>query len=215
MRRAAWAALAIAVACAHGEADVMTGSAPNRDQEVETQIMLLETPFGDGPHKRERDRAAAWLVEHPDRAYPNLLALLEAGRAGAGVIGLMPTFDRKESIPPLARLLAGPEPVAWPAGQALARHTDPSAGAALRAALASPEPEVAIAAADALATRGDPRDCSALSGVLGARDARVRYHVVQAAATLGCLDAVRLESIARSDDSADVRDLASRLRERR
>jgi HEAT repeat protein len=214
MRRAAWAGIVV-VACAHNGVDSMVEPRGDRDAEVEMQIILLETPFGDGPHQRERERAAAWLVAHAERAYPRVLALLDEDRAGVGVIDLLPSFDRAESIPSLTRLLAGPEHTAWTAGQALARHTNPEAGEALRRALSSPDPEVAIIAADALMTRNDRGDCAALATAVGAADARVRYHALQAAGRLRCLERSTLESLVRADASAEVRDLAARLLKQR
>lgn len=209
-RGAAWA-VALLAACAHGKGSPMSEHGEERDQEVETQIMLAETPFGDGPHQRERERAAAWLVAHADRAYPALLARLDEEKAGVAVIELLPRFGRAESIPRLERLLAGPEPPAWAAGQALALHPQPAAGEALRRALASREPAVAGIAAEALGTRGDRGDCAALVRAAGAADTRLRYHAVQAAGKLGCLGRETLESLVRSDADADVRDLAKRL----
>jgi HEAT repeat protein len=192
------------------------GSGPehDRDEEVETQIMLLEVPFGDPPHLRARARASDWLMGHPERAYPRLLARLESGRATPALVELLARLGRAESIAPLERLLTGPtstEPEAYQAGQALAMHPQPAAGEALRRALANGEPHLATIAADALATRGDRSDCAALSTHLTAPDGRLRYHVVQAADRLDCLARDDLEKLARSDSDSDVRDLARRL----
>jgi HEAT repeat protein len=183
----------------------------HRDAEVDEQIAMLETPFGDGPHQRERERAAAWLVANADRAYPQLVARLDEGRASVAVIELMPRFGRVESIPLLERLVVGPEATAWAAGQALALHPQAAAGEALQRSLARPEPAVAIVAADALATRGDRNACPALVRLIDAPDARVRYHVVQAAGKLGCLAREALEALARADADPDVRGLATKL----
>jgi hypothetical protein len=183
----------------------------NRDAEVETQIMLLELPIGGGPHDRERERAAAWLLQHADRAYPRILASLTDGTAGANVIAVTARFNRKESIPPLAKLLFGQGSTAWIVGHALAQHTDPTAGEALRRAVVSSNSEVAVAAADALGTRADPGDCGVLMQALATGDASVRYHVLQAASPLGCIQPDLLKRMAREDEDADVRDLASRL----
>lgn len=188
----------------------MDASGKKGDAEVETQIMLAETPFGDGPHARERDRAIEWLVAHADRAYPVLLARVSGGRASAAVIDLLPRFAREESIAPLEKLLSGPEPPAWAAGQALARHPQKAAGDALRRAIAT-RGAAAVVAADALATRGDRGDCAALVAAAGASDARLRYHAVQAAGTLGCLGREALQSFERSDSDADIRGLATKL----
>jgi HEAT repeat protein len=182
-----------------------------RDREVEDHIMLAETPFGDGPHERERERAAAWLLDHAARAYPRLLAHLDEGRASVAVIELLPRFGRPESIPRLERLLVGPEPPAWAAGQALALQPQPAAGEALRRALASGEPAVGAIAADALGTRSDPGDCAALVAAIHAPDGRFRYHAVQAAWKVGCLGREALESLVHQDSDADIRGLAARL----
>ena len=49
-----WLALR-STACGHRTATPMDEQGKNnRDPEVEKQITLLETPFGDGPHQRER-----------------------------------------------------------------------------------------------------------------------------------------------------------------
>jgi HEAT repeat protein len=181
------------------------------DPDVETRIMLLDGPFGGEQHVRERDCAAEWLVEHADRAYPLLLARLESGRAGAGAVALLPRFGRSQSIGTLARLLAGPEPMAWQAGQALAQHPQPEAGEALRQALIGPDATVAMIAADGLGTRGDRGDCAVLAERLGTTHAGVRYHVLQAAARLGCLPREVIGQLALTDPDAQVRGLASQL----
>lgn len=214
MRYAAYVA-AVLAACAHGKGSSMDEHGENRDQEVETYIMLAETPFGDGPHAREREHATAWLLGHADRAYPRLLARLDEGRASVAVIELLPRFGRVESIPRLERLLVGPEPPAWAAGQALALHPQPAAGEALRRALTNKEPAVGVVAADALATRSDHGDCAALVAAAGAPDARLRYHAVQAAWKVGCLGREALEALVRLDGDADVRGLAAKLLENR
>ncbi len=181
--------------------------------ELETRIMLLDEPFGGEPHMRERERAAQWLLDHDDLAYPALLDALAAGRAGPGAIELLARFGRAESIAPLNRVLSAAGPAAWHAAQALAGHPQPEAAEALRRALQAPAPAVSIAAADALGARGDPCDCDALQAQLRAEDSIVRYHVVQAAGQLGCVPVEWLARLARADPDADIRALAGRLAE--
>ena len=181
------------------------------DRDVETRILLLDTPFGGEPHLRERDRAAAWLVEHADRAFPILLARLIEGKLEAGAIALLPRFGRAESIAPLARLLEGPEGIAWEAGQALAQHPQPEAGEALRHALASSDPVLATIAADALARRGDNGDCAILIKRLSTTHSGLRFHVLQAAALLDCLSREVISELAEADPNPDVRNLATKL----
>jgi HEAT repeat protein len=173
--------------------------------------MLLDEPFGGEPHVRERERAAQWLLDHGDRAHPALLDALAAGRASSGVIELLARFGRAESIEPLNRVLSAAGPAAWHAAQALARHPQPEAAEALRRALRDPAPEVSIAAADALGARGDPGECAALQAELRAQDPTVRYHVVQAAARLGCVPTEWLAQLAQTDPDADIQALAGRL----
>ena len=199
------------VLCVSGRASSRSGQGNKPDEEVETQIMLLQTPFGGGPHQRESEHAADWLVAHADRSYPRLLADVDAGHASPALIELLPHFGRAESISRLERLLAGPELVAWTAGQALAAHRQPAAGAALRRALSGPSVPVAIIAADGLGTRADHADCPALIAAAQRHDARLRYHALQAGAKLGCFTPEALQSIARTDGDADIRGLASRL----
>jgi len=211
MRHTIWLALLL-IACGHRATPMETAmddqSKQHQDADVEQQIALLETPFGDGPHQRERERAAEWLVANADRAYPRILARLKDGHTSIAVIELMPRFGRAESIPLLEHLLIGPETTAWAAAQALALHPQAAAGQALKRSLARREPAVAIIAADALGTRGD---CAALATLIDAPDAQVRYHVVQAAGKLGCLTRGALEALARADADADVRGLATNL----
>lgn len=211
MKRTAWVALLL-IAGGNGTATLMTESGKTlHDAEVEQQVTLLETPFGGDPHQRDRDRAAAWLVAHPDRAYPLLAARVDAGLAGVAVIELLPRFARAESIPRLERLLAGPEATAWEAGQALALHPQAIAGEVLRRSLGNSDRAIAIIAADALGVRGHVDDCPALVRLLSAPDAGVRYHVVQASGKLGCLTREALDSLARTDLDSDIRELATRL----
>jgi HEAT repeat protein len=203
--------LALVAACSPGKVTPMDAHGESRDPEVETQIMLSETPFGDGPHQRERERAVEWLVAHADRAYPHILARLDEGRATEALIQLLPRMGRAESIPRLERYLTQTESLGWAAGRALALHPQPAAGEALRRALANRDPAVAALASDALGTRGDRADCAALLAAAHAPDARLRYHAVQAAGKLGCFDRKALESLAQFDADADVRGLAAEL----
>jgi len=213
MRPGAW--LLLLIACGNRTIPMKTPmhdhTKQTRDREVDQQISLLETPFGDGPHQRERERAAAWLVANSGRAYPQIVLRLSEGRASVALLELLPRFGRAESIPLLQRLLSGPQATAWAAGQALALHPQPAAGEALRRSLLRHDPVLAIIAADALATRGDRTDCAALTALIDVPDSRLRYHVVQAAGKLGCLTREALQALARGDADADVRGLAAKL----
>jgi hypothetical protein len=207
----------LVAACSHDRGANMAkdgtqaDNADESDDEVETQLALAQSPLGGGPHQRQRERAVEWLLEHAERSYPVVLRRFDQGAAGAALVELLPRFDREESIPRLARLLSGSEPPAWAAGQALARHSQPAAGEALRRALDHADSKVAAIAADGIGARGDRGDCAALIAHVESPDARLRYHVVQAAGRLGCLARAALESLSRDDADADVRELAEKL----
>jgi HEAT repeat protein len=181
--------------------------------ELESQIRLLQHPSGHPFHEREAARALAFLLDRADEAYPRLLRLLKSNRADnpAALLDVLPSFGRAESVPVLGEVLArGTETLSGAAASALARHPQEAAFETLVRALALPEPASVVAAADALLLRGDARACAALARHLRASDANVRYHVVQAAAGLGCLGAEELRTLAAEDPDADVRALAGR-----
>jgi hypothetical protein len=182
------------------------------DAELETQIVLLESPLGGEPDIRERERAAAWLLAHPERAYPALLANAAEGVAGPASIELLGRFGNADSVVVLAGLLGAPEPTGRAAAQALAEHSAPEALDALRAGLREGG-DAAVRCADALAVRGDAAACPALREAATSADAVLRYHAVQAAASpaLQCLGAAELSDLAASDADPDVRALARSL----
>ena len=180
------------------------------DPELDGRIAMLELPLGGEPDVRERERAAEWLLDNADRAYPELLARAKAGHAGPAGIELLARFGRGDSVPVLAVLLEAMDPQGMAAARALAAHPDPAALAALRAALRSGG-DRAVLAADALGARGDASACPELEAAATDDDERLRYHAIQAAGALDCLSSARLEEIAASDSDADVRELAGRL----
>jgi len=160
------------------------------EQDVEHNVRMLLAPYRGGGHDRDRERALAVLLDHPDEAHPRLLALLEEMGPGANpapVIAALPLFGRAESVPALDRLLReGSEATAMSAAAALARHPLPAAGDALRAALRDDRAETAAAAADGLLERGDAAACPDLLAALEHPDREVRYRARQAADGLGC-----------------------------
>jgi hypothetical protein len=181
------------------------------DDELESRIALLELPLGAGPDVREAERSAEWLLDHADRAYPELLARARDGRAGPAAVELLGRFGRADSVPALAALLVDDDdPRGLAAARALAGQPGPEALAALRGALRAGGGR-AVLAADALGARGEAAACPDLEVAMRDADPRLRYHAVQAAGSLGCLSAERLTRIAASDPDADVRDLAARL----
>jgi len=181
------------------------------DAELDAQLMLLESPLGGDPDVRERERAAAWLLAHPDVAHPALLALVAGGRAGPAAVELLGRFGDPASVAPLAALVGAAEPTGRAAAQALASHPAQAALDALSAALAAGG-DGAPRAADALAARGDVGACPALRTAVGSADAVLRYHALQAAGALGCLPPdEELAVLAEADADADVRELARSL----
>jgi hypothetical protein len=185
------------------------------DTDVETQIMLLQSPFGGAPHVRERERAAAWLVSHADQAYPRLLAMLRDGSATPAVIEILPAFDRAESVPALEALLGAADRTAFIAGQALARHTGAEASAALRRGVRRSEPDAAVAAAAGLEARRDAAACPDLIAGMRHADPRVRYQTTRAAIALGCLTRQQLQALSAPDVDDDIRAMASAALARR
>lgn len=182
------------------------------DSEVDSHIQRIETPFGGDPHLRQSEQSRQWLLAHEQAAFPRLLG--RAAEAGnPALYEMLAQFGRPEAIPLLAQVLDAGGPHADAAARALARHPQAAAGKALRAALAQPDPAIAIAAADGLLLRADRRNCPALRARLTAPDDIVRYHVLQAAGRLGCIGPEALELFAERDPSEDIRGLAAALRD--
>lgn len=181
--------------------------------ELERQIRALVSPGGHEADLRDRDRALAFLLAHPDEAHPRLLAMLDPqGYVPVAVVNAIPLFGRAESVPVLDKLMReGAELISMSAGQALGRHPHPESLTTLLRGLAHERDETKVAALEGLTTRGDRSVCSALRPLLDHTSYEVRYHAVKAAALLGCLDAENLKQIAENDTEQDIRDLASSL----
>ena len=181
-------------------------------EDLEENIERLQDPF-DGPaHEASAKQAARYLLAHADAAHPLLLELLLTYRASnpIAVIDLLPRFGRQESVPVLKKILAeGLEHVSGEVAAALARHPSEKAFKALESGLSLPAPESIKAAADGLMSRGDAAACPALRKLLGHENPEVRYHVIQAAGRLGCLDSATLRSIAQSDQDSDIVELTT------
>lgn len=182
------------------------------DEELERAIVFLQDPFGDEIHQRAQLRATQFLLKHPDESHPRLLKLLQSGGASNpyAIVEVLPRFGLLESVPVLEELLTrGPVTLSASVGQALAKHPLNEALLVLLRALTSPKKEVVIAAADALMSRGDSSACSGLKKILSHPERELRYHVIQAAASLGCLDSTTLAKVARNDQSTEIRELAN------
>lgn len=184
------------------------------DLELEQSILLLQGPFGDGPHQREYLQAVQYLLDHAAQAHSRLLGLLQSERATNpyAVIEILPRFGLQESVPILAELMArGPTNLCQASAQALAVHPLDDAREALIRGLSLARKDVVIAAADGLMSRGDAMACPALKKLLTHPDPDLRYHVIQAAGSLSCLKRVTLSAIARDDQSDEIRELAKQF----
>jgi HEAT repeat protein len=184
------------------------------DDELTTQLALLNSPFGRDADIRAREQAAQWLLKNSDRSYPVLLAQARAGGAGAGTIELLGRFGHADAVPVLEGLLGDDGPAGMAAATALATLPDPAALAALRAGLARGGNH-AVNSADALGGRGDPAACPELRAAIAGSDPRVRYHALGAALrpALTCLSPVELAEIADGDTDDEVRALAAGARD--
>jgi len=185
------------------------------EQELQMHLTFLMDPLGDAPNVRQRYRSMEWLVAHADLAYPRLLAMLKANPTALdapSIIEVLPHFGRADSVPVLEDSLnRGVASVSASAGDALGRHPDPSARAALLRALASTRSETLIGAVDGLYRRADASTCSELLPLLKTSDPVLRSSLIRATSTLGCLSKQELGRFASSDPDANVRALAREL----
>lgn len=198
---------------AKGNRDMSTAQPPD---EIEIHIGFLLQPFGGSADVRRREASITYLLAHADRAYPRLIALLQANPTALNaprIIAALPRFARADSVPLLESiLLRGAELASEAAGQALGLHPDPSAAAALSRALQSTSVITVNAAADGLLLRGGPLEaCRGLLSLAAHPDSNVRYHAIRAAARLGCLNKAALTRWADDDPDVNVRNLAREL----
>lgn len=142
-----------------------------------------------GEHEQDFGPAMQWLVEHPERARPAVLALVNAGgddmgtRRGFDVLG---RIGNPDDVAVFARLLgAAHGTIAADIAHGLALHPSAAARQALIDAAAAKEPDVARAAVTALGSRKDEAARPALEKLLDTNDAILRYRVVGAVIALG------------------------------
>jgi HEAT repeat protein len=177
--------------------------------DIELHLRFLMDPFGDEPHRRQRELSVHYLLAHADRAYPRLLQALQANPVALNspsIIEVLPLFARSDSVPILEDIMRrGVEQVSSVAGQALGRHPDAGAKDALLRGLKSRHAEVIAAATDGLMVRGDPSACSDLKLLVRHENPNVRYHAAHAASKLGCLDRSEIEEL--SSVFPDLREL--------
>ncbi|GAA1383289.1 HEAT repeat domain-containing protein [Catellatospora chokoriensis] len=157
------------------------------DAEADRQIRRLLAPSGDPQYRLARGAALTWLLEHPQEAYPRLLAILQSPAPPALALAAVVHFQRADSVPVLEHVLhTADDPTVVVAAQALAEHPAPEAGAVLRRALGSAREQTVASAADGLAMRGDSAACVPLTAALQHPDPDVRRRVQAAVARLGC-----------------------------
>lgn len=182
--------------------------------EIEIAIDELSVPRGDPGDVQTRDSALEFLLTHADRAHPRLLAAVDPTSGGpAPLVLALARFGRPESVPVLNSILRNAADTrASIAARALAEHPLATALEALLDALSSTREATATAAADGLLLRNDRTACPELLKRSGVANVEIRYHIVQAAAGLGCMRADVLEQISRQDPDRMVRELAARLR---
>jgi HEAT repeat protein len=158
------------------------------------------------------ERAAEWLISHPDEAHPTLLEVLrERGPEAKRILALLPRFGRDEAVDVVsAVLMSNDELLSFDAARCLAIHPSERAITSLSEALAGPV-HTRKAALEGLALRNDPSLCEPVAGLLNDEDANVRQRAARAAQALGCLTPERLKLLA-NDPSEAVRALAAELR---
>jgi HEAT repeat protein len=160
------------------------------DDAIRGALRRLLSPYGGGDgHARDRDRAAAVLVEAGDDGHAAVRDALAAAPPGVSttvLVRLLPAFARAEDVPVLAELLrSASDPDRIVAAQALAEHPEAAALTALIDGLSGSEAEAA-AAAQALPLRGDRTACEPLRAARSHPDPWVRECAEQAAVALGC-----------------------------
>lgn len=179
-------------------------------KELNENIFFLQDPFGDEPHRARHDEALKFLLQHAEHAHPRLLYFLKSHKAlnPHAIIEALPYFGRPESIPLLKDILyMWHENLVDTAADALAQHPDNRAFVVLLDALSLPRDESVIAAADGLLTRGNSDACPELLKHLHHENPEVRFHVIQAAVELDCLDKEELKKIAENDPDDDIKNL--------
>lgn len=184
---------------------------------IRDALQLALTASGHSADQAARTEAMRFLAAHADEVHSGLVQAIESNTSGVGLlqqIALLAELGRDEAVPVLVKLLDRPEElVIEAAGAALGRHRVEEAFEALKRALRSGSSKVVSSAADGLLLRNDPRACPELLSVLAHPDAITRYHVVNAAAQLGCLSKSELDHLATSDSDPDVRSLAANRRQ--
>lgn len=154
------------------------------------------------------DRAASWLVAHPDEAHPVLLDVLrERGPETKRILQLLAQFGREEAVDAVTPLLlADDELLSFEAARCLSSHPSPRASQSLIQGLGG-SLRTRKAAIEGLALRGDDSMCEAVAVLLQDADVNVRQRAVRAVKRLGCLTPQRLTELA-DDPSEEVRRVA-------
>lgn len=163
-------------------------------------------------HPQDFGPAIQWLVAHPERARPALRAIAAERKADLGTARALLTLGRIGDVADVELLAAALREArthsqTWDAAKALGAHSTPEAAAALIAALASQQPEVAGAAATLLGERKEENARAGLESLLEHPHAGTRYRAVRALGALGAAgSAAALARRARIETDPDVKE---------
>lgn len=185
----------------------------NLQAKIDVNIRIAVKPSGDPTSLRERDQAAAFLLDHAALAFPRLMKLFQE-KSGSWeaprLIELIGFFKLEESVPLLKDiLLKGIPDMSRVAAKALGAMTMLRARQVLEEGFQSGIQEIRIAAIEGARISGDKSWCPIIESTLFDEDPNLRYYAVNAAAELGCLTASRLSALAEQDEDIHVRQLCA------
>lgn len=177
-----------------------------QDDEVAVALEQLR-----GHHRQQWARARQWLIEHPERSRPAVVALVETMGLDVGVkraIAILGEIGDPADVPLLARGIASAnEVLRHDFGHALALHDSPAALDALRDAATSDDVKTVTAALAGLGERGDESARALVEEHLDHESVSVRLRAVLALVDLGAAPSrVVLERRQKVEKDPDVRD---------
>jgi hypothetical protein len=176
--------------------------------ELEDNLAAARLPGGAPPDLRRHENALAWLLAHPEEAFPRVLAAVESDPSDVVLVDLLGRFRQPGATHALKAAFAAGDPARRYAAAGLGQSPDPAARAFLMATLDGDRGAV-VAGLAGLGVSGDPSACAAVRSKLGAVEGEVRWAAVDAGKRLGCVTPAELKRIALEDADPDVRKLAS------
>lgn len=179
---------------------------PQIDDEVAAAIEQLH-----GHHRQQWLPAKQWLIDHPERSRPAVVALVETMALNAGVkraITILGEMGEPADVSLLARgITSAHEVLRHDFGRALASHGSPAALDALRTAAESNDVTTVTAALAGLGERGDESARSILEAHLDDESVTVRLRAVLALTNLGASKSrPALERRLKIEQDPDVKD---------